>query len=65
MSMYPPHPYYLKIRPSPEHAGRFRWEILDSDGVLDTSWDSFATEREAKEAGQREMQSLVETWNKA
>jgi hypothetical protein len=62
--MHPPHPYSLKIRPCTEHAGRFRWEILDSDGVLDTSWDTFATEREAEEVGRREMKNLVEMWNK-
>ena len=56
--------YSLKIRPCTEHAGRFRWEILDSDGVLDTSWVSFATERAAEEGGRREMQNLVEMWNK-
>ena len=59
-----PHPYVLKTRSSTEDAGRFRWEILDSDGVLNTSWVSFATEREANESGRREMQSLVEMWNK-
>ena len=57
-----PHPYSLKIRPCSTHAGRFRWEILDSDGVLGASWVSFATEREAEEGGRRELQSLVETW---
>jgi hypothetical protein len=62
--MHPPHPYSLKIRPCTEHVGRFRWEILDSEGLLDTSWDSFATEHEAKESGRLEMQSLVEIWNK-
>ena len=59
-----PHPYVLKIRPCSEHDGRYRWEIFDSDGLLDTSWASFATEREADEAGRRELQSLVEIWNK-
>jgi hypothetical protein len=63
--MHPAHPYVLKVRPCSEQAGRFRWEILDSDGVLDTSWVSFATEREAEEGGRREMQNLVEMWNKA
>jgi hypothetical protein len=58
------HPYVLKTRSCTEDAGRFRWEILDSDGVLNTSWVSFATEQEANESGRREMQSLVEMWNK-
>ena len=59
-----PHPYRLEIRPCIEHAGRFRWHILESDKLADTSWDSFATEREAKESGRREMKNLVEMWNK-
>jgi hypothetical protein len=59
-----PHPYYLKITAGSEDAGRFRWEIHDGDGVLDTSWDSFATGREARDSGQREMQHLIEMWNK-
>jgi hypothetical protein len=59
-----PHSYVLKIRPCGEHAGRYRWEILDRDGLLDTSWASFATEGEADEGGRRELQSLVEMWNK-
>jgi hypothetical protein len=59
-----PHPYLLKIRSCTEDAGRFRWEILDSNGVLDTSFESFATGREARDSGQRELQSLVEIWNK-
>jgi hypothetical protein len=59
-----PHPYLLKIRSCTEHAGRFRWEILDGDGVLDTSIESFATGREARDSGQREMKNLVEIWNK-
>jgi len=62
--MYPPHPYVLKIRSCTEHVGRYRWEILDSDGLLDTSFESFATKQEAEEDGQREMKSLVEIWNK-
>jgi hypothetical protein len=56
------HPYYLKITAGSEDAGRFRWEILDGDGVLDTSADSFATGREATDSGQREH--LIEIWNK-
>jgi hypothetical protein len=59
-----PHPYYLKITAGSEDAGRFRWEILDSNAVLDTSADSFATGREARDSGQREMQNLIEMWNK-
>jgi hypothetical protein len=59
-----PHPYALKIRPCTEHAGRFRWDILDGDEVLDTSWDSFATGREARDSGQQEMKNLIEIWNK-
>jgi hypothetical protein len=57
------HPYSLKVRPCTEHAGRFRWEILDNE-VVDTSSDSFTTEREAEESGQREMKHLLEMWNK-
>jgi hypothetical protein len=59
-----PHPYLLKIRSCTEDAGRFRWEILDSDGLLGTSWDSFSTGREARDSGQLEMQNLIEIWNK-
>jgi hypothetical protein len=59
-----PHPYYLKIRPCNAHVDRHRWEIRDNEGLLQTSADSFATEREAKENGRREMQGLVEIWNK-
>jgi hypothetical protein len=59
-----PHPYALRITAVSEDAGRFRWEILDNDGVVDTSADSFATGREARDNGQREMQHLIEMWNK-
>ncbi len=59
-----PHPYYLKIRPCNAHVDRHRWEILDNEGLLQTSADSFATEREAKDNGRLEMQGLVEIWNK-
>src|SRR5580704_8808501 len=41
-----PHPYYLKIRPCNAHVDRHRWEILDNEGLLQTSAESFATERE-------------------
>jgi hypothetical protein len=44
--------------------GRHRWEILDSEGLLQTSAGSFATEREAKDNGRLEMQRLVEMWKK-
>jgi hypothetical protein len=43
---------------------RHRWEILDNEGLLQTSADSFATEREAKDNGRLEMQGLIEIWNK-
>jgi hypothetical protein len=59
-----PHPYQLKIRPCSDPVGRYRWEILDSDGVGDWSGRTFATEQEAKENGQQEMQRLIEMWNK-
>ena len=59
-----PHPYYLKIRPCNAHVDRHRWEILDNEGLLQTSADSFATEREAKDNGRLEMQGLIEIWNK-
>jgi hypothetical protein len=58
-----PHPYYLKIRPCDVHVGCYRWELLDTEGLIETS-HSFATEREAKDNGQRQMQGLVEMWNK-
>jgi hypothetical protein len=58
------HPYYLKIRPCNEHVGRHRWEILDNEGLLQTSAGSFATERAAKDNGRLEMQGLVEMWKK-
>jgi hypothetical protein len=60
----PPHPYLLKIRACNTDVDRYRWEIIDSDGVVGTSWHSFATEQEAEDNGQREMQSLLEMWNK-
>jgi hypothetical protein len=59
-----PHPYYLKIRPCNTHVDRHRWEILDNEGLLQTSANSFATEREAQDNGRREMQGLVEMWNR-
>ena len=59
-----PHPYRLKIRPCDVHVGCYRWELLDTDGLLETSAVSFATEREAKDKGRLEMQRLVEMWNK-
>jgi hypothetical protein len=59
-----PYPYYLQIRPCSENVGRHRWEILDSDGLLETSRLSFATEHEAHAQGRREMQGLVKMWNK-
>ena len=37
---------------------------FDNEGLLQTSADSFATEREAKDNGRLEMQGLVEMWNK-
>ena len=57
-------PYYLKIRPCDAHVGRYRWEILDSEGLLQTSADSFGTEREARDNGGVQMQDLLEIWNK-
>jgi hypothetical protein len=63
MSTKSSHPYALKIRPCTEHAGRFRWETHDSDGLLETSWGSFVTERAAEDDGRREMKNLVEIWN--
>src|ERR1700730_8430348 len=54
----------LKIRPCNAHVDRYRWEILDNEGLLQTSADSFATEREAKGNGRLEMQDLIEMWNK-
>ena len=60
-----PHPYYLKIRPCNVHVDRYRWEILDNEELLQTSADSFATEREAKDNGRLEMQDLIEMWNKS
>ncbi len=59
-----PHPYYLKIRPCDGDVDRHRWDIFDNEGLLQTSADSFATEREAKDNGRLEMQGLVEMWNK-
>jgi hypothetical protein len=59
-----PHPYRLKVRPCEARVGRHRWEILDDDGLLQTSATSFETEREAKENGCLEMQGLIEMWNK-
>jgi hypothetical protein len=59
-----PHPYRLKTRPSDTDVGRYRWEIYDDDGLLETSPTSFATEREAIDKGRLQMQGLVEMWNK-
>jgi hypothetical protein len=59
-----PHPYHLKIRPCDAHVGRHRWEILDNEGLLQRSADSFATEREAKDNGRLEIQGLLDMWNK-
>jgi hypothetical protein len=59
-----PHPYYLIIRSCDADVDRHRWEIFDNEGLLQTSADSFATEREAKDNGRLEMQGLVEMWNK-
>jgi hypothetical protein len=64
MTKQSPHPYYLKIRPCDVHVDRQRWEIFDNEGLLQTSADSFATEREAKDNGRLEMQDLIEMWNK-
>jgi hypothetical protein len=64
VNKHPPHPYHLKIRACDTDVGHYRWEILDSDGVVGTSWRSFATELEAEDDGRQEMQSLVEMWNK-
>ena len=63
MTKQSPHPYYLKIRPCNAHVDRHRWEILDNEGLLQTSADSFATEREAKDNGRLEMQGLIEMWH--
>jgi hypothetical protein len=59
-----PHPYYLKIKAGIEDAGRYRWEIHDDDGVLNVSFETFATGREARDSGRVELQTLVEMWNK-
>jgi hypothetical protein len=59
-----PHPYYLKIGPCIDPAGRYRWQIFDSDGVADASSRTFATEQEADDNGRQEMQSLIEIWNR-
>ena len=54
----------MKIKKCNARSDRFRWEILDSEGLLQKSAKSFATEREAKDNGRLEMQGLVEMWNK-
>ena len=64
MSKHRPHPYVLKIGPCNERGDRYRWGILDKEGLLQTSADSFATGREAEDNGQSELQSLIDMWNK-
>ena len=63
MTKKSPHPYFLKIRPCTDHVGHYRWEIFDSDGLMETSLP-FATEREAKDNGRQEMKGIIEMWNK-
>jgi hypothetical protein len=59
-----PTPLLLENQPCDADVDRHRWEIFDNEELLQTSADSFATEREAKDNGRLEMQGLVEMWNK-
>jgi hypothetical protein len=41
------------------HAGRFRWDIVDSGQPVQSSLDSYATIEEAWTAGRIEMGKLI------
>jgi len=51
-----PPPYDLVIRLCTIHAGRYRWDIRQSGKPVQSSMDSFASEKEAHADGRREVE---------
>jgi hypothetical protein len=54
-----PPPYDLVFRHRTIHAGRYRWDIRQSGRPVQSSMDSFATEREAHADGSETVKKLL------
>jgi hypothetical protein len=55
-----PPPYELVVRGCTIHAGRYRWDIRQSDTPLQSSIESFASAREAHADGQQVLEKLMQ-----
>ena len=55
-----PPPYDLVTRLCTIHAGRYRWDIRQSEKPIQSSADSFASEQEAHVDGRREIERLTQ-----
>jgi hypothetical protein len=55
-----PPPYELVVRGCAIHAGRYRWDIRQSDTPIQSSIESFASAREAHADGQQVLEKLMQ-----
>jgi hypothetical protein len=59
MTNIPP-PYELVVRGCTIHAGRYRWDILQSGTPVQSSMESFVTAQEAHKDGRQVIEKLMQ-----
>ncbi|HWF97408.1 MAG TPA: hypothetical protein VG291_20860, partial [Xanthobacteraceae bacterium] len=55
-----PPPYELVVRGCTIHAGRYRWDILQSGTPVQSSMESFTTAQEAHKDGRQVIEKLMQ-----
>jgi hypothetical protein len=55
-----PPPYELVIRACTLHAGRYRWDIRQSEMPVQSSMESFASPQEAHTDGRQVIEKLMQ-----
>jgi hypothetical protein len=56
--------YTVRIRQDEAQRGRYRWDVIEGAKVRDSSFLSFATNREAQADADRYVEKLIVTWRK-